>query len=128
MPQELTLAVVGVDHPNKRGPARRFAIDLCRPGEPVSLVPEPKNPVDETAVMVLNKEGMQMGYITAERCGWVKRQIESGAAVGAIFQASTTYGALIRVSFDGNPPSLPPEFIEDDPQDGFYPDWIPPDE
>jgi hypothetical protein len=130
-PGAISLAVVGVRYDGKRGPTRRFAIELCLPGDPVHLVPEPNNPADERAVMVLNKQGMPMGYITAERCGLVKRQIETGATVNAIFQAAQPWGAIIRATFDGNPPDLPPDLGSDAPssdESDFYPDWIPPDE
>jgi len=127
----LSLAVVGITHPNKKGPTRAFAIQLCRPGDPVELVPEPKNPVDPRAVMVLNR-GMMMGYVTAERCGMVKRQLEEGGDVRAIFQAQTAYGAIVRVTFDGSEPVLPPvshaSETTDDEDDGFYPDEEWPDE
>jgi hypothetical protein len=45
---ELSLAVVGIDFPNpdKSRSNRRFEIALCRPGDPVELRPEPKNPAD----------------------------------------------------------------------------------
>ena len=79
--------------------------------------------------MVLNKEGMQMGYLTAERCGWVGGKIASGLEVRAVFQAATAWGAVIRATFDGNIPDLPPDFEESRQEEpDFYPDWIPPDE
>ncbi|WCT73957.1 HIRAN domain-containing protein [Sphingomonas naphthae] len=130
-PTSLSLAVVGVKYDAKRGPTRRFAIELCRPGDPVELVPEPKNPEDQYAVTVLNGQGMMMGYITAERAPLVSGLIGRGAPVKAIFQAQTVWGAIIRATFDGNEPDLPPEFIDESPVDedsGFYPDWIPPDD
>lgn len=130
----LSVAVVGADHPNKRGPTRRFAIALCKPGAPVQLVPEPKNPADPLAVMVLNKEGMQMGYLTAERCGWIGGMLGQGREIQAVFQEATEYGAVVRVAFDGEASTLPAprsrpaardEFVDDDP--GFYPDPEPAD-
>ncbi len=123
----LTLAVVGADYPNKRGPTRRFEIALCRPGEPVQLVPEPKNPADPRAVMVLSERGVQIGYLTAERAPWIKGMLELGREIKAIFQAPTRYGALIRVSLDGKEPDLPPapEPVASEPD--FWPDEIPPD-
>ncbi|PTQ12933.1 hypothetical protein CLG96_01975 [Sphingomonas oleivorans] len=127
----LSLAVVGADFPNRRGPTRRFEIAACRPGDPVELVPEPKNPADPRAVMVLSARGVQMGYLTAERCGWIGRMIADGRELRAIFQESTKYGAVIRVAFDGVDPVLPeaqprPHSYDDD--SGFWPDYIPPDD
>jgi len=124
----LTLAVVGADFPNKRGPTRRFAISLCRPGDPVLLVPEPKNPADPRAVQVQSAERVVMGYLTAERCGWIGGMIAEGRDIKAIFQEPTSYGALIRVTLDANPPDLPPEREPPNHDPDWWPDEMPPDE
>ena len=108
-PPSLSLAVVGADFPNKKGPGRRFEIALCKPGEPVELMPEPRNPVDPRAIAVLSKRGVQLGYLTAERCGRIGSLIERGHEVRAVFQRATTYGCVIRAAFDGEVPVLPPE-------------------
>lgn len=106
--QGLSLAVVGADYPNKRGPGRRFEIGLCRPREPVQLVPEPKNPRDPRAIMVMSERGVQLGYLTAERAPWIGGMIASGREIAAVFQEKASYGAVIRVAFDGAVPELPP--------------------
>lgn len=124
----LSLAVVGADYPNKRGPTRRFAIGLCRPGDPVQLVREPKNRADPRAVQVLDGAGVVMGYISAERCGWIGAMIAEGRDLKAVFQEPTTYGALIRVSLDLNDPDLPPDRGEPNRNPDWWPDEIPPDE
>jgi hypothetical protein len=124
----LTLAVVGADYPNKRGPTRRFAIGLCRPGDPVLLVPEPKNPADPRAVQVQSAEGVVMGYVSAERCGWIGGMIAEGRDLQAIFQEPTAYGALIRVSLDLNQPDLPPARDPANQDAEWWPDEIPPDD
>jgi hypothetical protein len=126
----LSLAVVGADFPNKRGPGRRFEIEICAPGEPVQLVPEPKNPADPRAVAVFSARAVQIGYLTAERCGWIGSMIAAGREIEAVFQQKAAYGAVIRVAFDGEPLALPSQMAAPEPQDdsGFYPDWIPPDE
>lgn len=105
--RSLSLAVVGADYPNKRGPTRRFEIALCRPGEPVHLVPEPGNPADPRAVMVLSERGVQIGYLTAERAPWIGSMIRRGREIAAIFQQATAYGAVIRVALDGAQPVVP---------------------
>lgn len=125
-----SLAVVGADFPNHRGPPRRFEIAICKPGDPVQLVPEPKNPADPRAVQVQSIRGVVLGYITAERCGWISSMLAVGREITAIFQEATEYGALIRVAFDSEIPTLPvaakrEEVAEDD---GFWLDEIPPDE
>ena len=126
----LSLAVVGVDYPNKRGPGRRFEIELCRPGEPVQLIPEPKNPADPRAVAVFSVRGVQIGYLTAERCGMIGQAIRNGHDVRAIFQKKAPYGAVIRAAFDADP-ALPPVEKGDPwppPEPEFWPDYIPPDD
>jgi hypothetical protein len=130
MPLELSLAVVGAQHANadKRAPTRRFAIDLCRPGDPIELRPEPKNPKDEYAVAVHNREGMQMGYLTAERAPWIGAMIRQGREIACIFQEGTQHGAVIRVAFDGAVPVLPPPREPPAEEPDFYPDEIYPDE
>ena len=122
----LTLAVVGANFPNKRGPTRRFAINLCRPGDLVQLVREPKNPADPRAIQVQSAEGLVMGYLTAERCGLIGQQMARGRTVNAIFQEATEYGALIRVAYDAIP-ILPPNSAAPNRNRDWWPDEIPPD-
>lgn len=105
--RSLSLAVVGADHPNKRGPTRRFEIAMCVPGEPAELRPEPNNPADPQAVAVFSARGIQIGYLTAERAPWIGGMIRNGREMAAIFQAPTPYGALVRLAFDGDEPELP---------------------
>lgn len=126
----LSLAVVGADYPNRRGPGRRFEIAMCRPGDPVQLVPEPKNPADPRAVKVVSERGVQMGYLTAERCGWIGGMIRDGREIQAVFQRATKAGAIIRVAFDSEEPVLPAERPSESVHDdsGFWPDYIPPDD
>ena len=126
----LSLAVVGADYPNKRGPGRRFEIELCVPGEPVQLVPEPKNPADPRAVAVFSARGVQIGYLTAERAPWIGSMLAEGKEVHAIFQRKASFGAFIRAAFDGEDPTLPAHAPkpETPSEDTFWPDYIPPDE
>lgn len=104
----ITLAVVGADYKNKgKSPPRRFEIPICRPGEPVELVPEPKNPADENAIAVFSCRGIQIGYITAERAPMIGKRMREGYDVVAVFQAPASFGAYIRASFDGSMPEVP---------------------
>lgn len=120
---QLSLAVVGADYPNKRGPTRRFEIALCKPGEPVDLVPEPKNPADPRAVAVFSARGVQLGYLSAERCGRIGQLIRQGHEVRSVFQEATRHGAVIRVAFDGEEPQLPPARDPEPAQEqDFWPD------
>ncbi|MCG7348200.1 HIRAN domain-containing protein [Sphingomonas sp. ACRSK] len=128
----LSLAVVGAAHPNKRGPTRRFELQICRPGEPVELVPEPKNPKDENAIAVFSCRGIQLGYLTAERAPFIGGLMKAGHEVQCIFQELTDYGGVIRAAFDGEVPVLPPT-REPQPKPGTQeadpePDWYPDEE
>lgn len=128
---QLSLAIVGADFQNKRGPSRRFELALCVPGEPVELRPEPNNPADEYAVAVYSARGIQIGYLSAERAPWIGGMIKQGREIGAVFQQQTHFGAWARVAFDGAHPELPPIRQEPqvaplddarDPLPDFYPD------
>ena len=134
--RELSLAVVGIAFPNKDGGNRQFEVAMCRPGEPVSLVPEPTNKADPAAIAVYSARGIQIGYLSAERCVWIGSKIRQGQDVRAIFQEGSSRGAVIRANLDGKDPVLPPEappstarlFANADPEAGFWPDEIPPDD
>jgi hypothetical protein len=120
----ITLAVVGSDYPNKRGPGRRFEIALCAPGERVELRPEPKNSADERAIAIYSMRGVQVGYLTAERAPLIGTMIRNGRSIDSIFQAASSFGAYIRCAFDGEPAVLPKSNSEIRRlNDGaFYPD------
>lgn len=127
---DMSLAVVGGLHPNKDRSNRLFEIALCVPGEPVQLLREPRNPVDPSAVAVISARGTQLGYLSAERCGWIGARMALGEEIVAIFQRAERGAAVIRVSFGGEPPSLPPAPLAPalpPVADGvdFYPDVFP---
>jgi hypothetical protein len=134
MPTELSLATVGVAHPNADGSNRRFEILLCTPGETVALVPEPRNKADPHAIAVFSARGVQIGYVTAERAPWIGSKVAAGGPLEAVFQQATNYGALIRVNLAGEKPVLPPDpgepkaTHEQQDEDSFWPDYIPPDD
>lgn len=124
---DVTLPIVGAKFPNKgKSPTRFFEIAVCHPGDPVDLRLEPENPADEHAVAVYSERGVQMGYIPSSRAVRIGQLIRQGAAVRAVFQAAAQGGGLIRLSFDGSTPDLPPEFPSDPVQD-FWPDEEYPD-
>lgn len=107
MDQELSLAVVGLDFPNRDKSNRRFEMALCEPGEPVHFVPDPKNRADPLAIAVVSARGIQLGYLTAERCGLIGAKIRAGEKHEAFFQAPGRSAAIIRVRFGGGAPTLP---------------------
>ncbi len=128
----LSLAVVGADHPNPKGPTRRFGISLCRPGDRIELRREPKNKADENAVAVFDERGIQIGYLTADRAAWIGGMIVNGREIRAAFQAATNWGALVRAAFDGAEPVIPeqrakPNVDSDDFCDS-EPEWLPDEE
>jgi hypothetical protein len=121
----LSLAVVGADYPNpgRKPLSRRFEIELCQPGEPVDLRLEPTNKADPLAVAVYSARGIQIGYLTAERCSLIGGRIRLGHEVMAVFQRKASYGALIRVAFDGELPALPADPSGSESSDpDFWPD------
>lgn len=129
-PPMMSLAIVGIDYPNKRGPGRRFELELCAPGEPVELRPEPKNPKDEFAVAVYSCRGVQLGYITAERAPRIGAMLREGRDLRAIYQGRSLTAGWLRLAFDGEEPILPvsPVVRPILGDDGFWPDEIYPDE
>ena len=123
MPAQITLPIVGTEHPNKkrRGPTRRFAVELCQRGEAVTLRPEPGNEFDEHAIAVDNAQGMMMGYIPANRAVYVGGQMRRGV-VSAVFQGATARGGFVRIAFDGETPILPPPPESQEAPDEWWPD------
>ncbi|WP_242137351.1 HIRAN domain-containing protein [Sphingomonas sp. TREG-RG-20F-R18-01] len=134
----LSLAVVGVRFPNSDKSNRRFEIMICPPGELVELRPEPKNKDDPNAIAVFSARNVQIGYLTAERAPWIGGMLSQGRELHAVFQSASEFGAVIRIAFDGAKPELPdveavmPTSYRQprsaDAEDGFYPDYIPPDD
>lgn len=122
----ISLAVVGADYPNADGSDRRFELALCSPGEPVELRPEPRNRADPRAIAVFSCRGEQIGYLPAERAGWIGSLIGSGRDWRAVYQQRSDFGAWIRVAFDGAEPVLPKQREAHD-VDGEW-DQTPPEE
>jgi hypothetical protein len=120
---ELTLAVVGLDHPNpdRSRSNRRYEALLCAPGDPVTLRPEPTNRADPYAVAAWSDRGIQLGYLTAERAPWIGGRLRAGHPVTAVFQELTGRAAFIRVRFGGGDPTLPSAQPATDDADA--PDW-----
>ena len=99
----------------------------CEPGEYVELRPEPHNKHDSRAIAVFSARGIQIGYLRADDAPRIGQLIHQGAKVQAVFQQSTSWGAFIRATFDGNTPVLRPDFPPDvEPEFEPDPEW--PDE
>jgi len=105
--QELTLAVVGIDFPNADGSNRQSEAMMTLPGDPVELLPEPRNKHDSNAIAVIGPSGVQLGYVNAERAPYIGNRLSRGEDVMAIFQGIDAGSAFIRVRFGGGTPSLP---------------------
>jgi hypothetical protein len=125
--RQVSLAVVGIDYPNKRGPGRRFELEICSPGEPVELRAEPKNPYDEHAIAVFSCRDVQLGYLKSERAVWIGTLSRQGRTVSAIFQGLTATAGWVRVAFDSDKPVLPIIRTQEATTD-FWPDEIYPDD
>jgi len=127
----MSLAVVGADFPNKRGPGRRFEIALCAPGDALELRPEPKNPADEHAIAVYSERDVQIGYLSSQRAVYIAKLLREGHSTIAIFQGAAPFGAFARVAFDGDEAALPaPSPVAARLGDGVDPDpeWQPDEE
>lgn len=131
----LSLAIVGIPYPNKKGPTRRFELELCKPGEPIELRPEPKNPADENAIAIYSCRGVQLGYVASVRTVLLMQWLRNGAEPKAVFQGITGSGAWIRATFDGSEPVVdlterpaPSAPTTNAIGDGFWPDPIYDDE
>ena len=131
--KQMSLHVVGANHPNADGSNRRFEILLCALGERVEFVAEPKNPADPNAIAVFSSRDVQIGYLTADRAPWIGGMLRNGRPIEAIFQTATPVGAAIRIAFDGDCPVLPatrssssplPELTDVE----FWPDEVYPDD
>ena len=133
----VSIAVVGMRHKNADGSDRRAEIDMCMAGENVSLVPEPENEFDPRAIAVYSQRMVQIGYVKAERASRIGSLLGT-ADVVAVFQRPSSFGAWVRIAFDGVPPILTDAMLDDQEggakmapllqADEFYPDAIWPDD
>lgn len=124
--RQQSLAVVGIDYPNKRGPGRRFELEICKPGEPIELRPEPDNQFDEHAIAVYSCRGIQLGYLASERAVFIGTLWRQGHDAIAVFQSLEAKIGWVRVAFDGEQPTLPaaPSSKPQPGLDGFWPDPV----
>lgn len=56
-------SIAGVSHRNADGSSREEVAAECEPGEFLTLLAEPDNPVDPNAVRVFRDNGKQLGYL-----------------------------------------------------------------
>lgn len=83
--------LAGVTHADRGGTPRQGAIADLRSCDELQLVPEPDNPYDPNAVMVLAPDGRQVGYLEARLAGETVRRLRKGVATKA-FVSNITGG------------------------------------
>lgn len=108
--RELTLPIVGINHPNadKAKTNRRSELMLLGVASPLELRLEPDNPHDPRAIGVWSPSGIQVGYVGAERAQWLGGKIRDGEEVQVILQGVATHVGWMRVRIGGGAPTLPP--------------------
>jgi hypothetical protein len=70
----LDVPIVGISYERRAEIAERFA----EVGDPVYLVREPDNPADPNAVMVLLRQGYQIGYVPREEAEKLAPLLDAG--------------------------------------------------
>lgn len=109
---DFSLRVVGERFANEDGTSRQEEIGRLAIGESVDLVREPENPHDPSAVAVWSGRGVRIGYLGADRCGWVGSKIDRGLDVTAIVERVAPagqagyLGVVIRVNMQGEKPEV----------------------
>lgn len=75
---EFYTKVAGVTFDNRQRLIRRMSV-----GEQVSLVRDPTNPYDKNAIMVINSNGDQIGFISKELSSTMAINMDSGIVFSA---------------------------------------------
>jgi hypothetical protein len=111
---DFSLSAVGCWFDNEDGSSRQLELAECRPGDPLTLVREPKNPHDPLAVAILSISGTRVGYLKRDRAAWIAPKIDRGYVVRAIVERvkgrhleGATLGLVLRLNMEGEEPELP---------------------
>lgn len=99
----MSLPVSGAALHTTRASVRRAEIARCRPGDPLALRRE-RGRRGDPAVAVISERGIEIGGIDGPHVRMIAGQV---AVARAVFQSPDTFGAVIRVAFDGSAPTLP---------------------
>lgn len=99
----MSLPVSGAALHTARAAVRRAEISQCRPGDPLTLRRE-RDRRGDPAVAVISERGIEIGRVDGPHVRMIAGQV---AVARAVFQAADTFGAVIRVAFDGTTPALP---------------------
>lgn len=89
--------IAGLDYANRDGSDRHEILSTCKIGEDVNLVREPNNSHDENAIMVVRKNGQQLGYLRREVAKRLVTQVKVADLLGAEIAEYDGANALLRV-------------------------------
>lgn len=112
---DFCLRVVGVTYPNSDGSSRQTEISRCVAGERIELWRERSNPFDPSAVAVISARDVQVGYIGADRCGWIGSKIDRGLPIHVVVdrivgtESDRWLGMVIRLNMGGDMPAFDPD-------------------
>lgn len=89
---EILTKVVGVTRTNPDGTNRQSLVSMCYPGDKLTLIREPDNPVDPRAVKVCTAAGLQLGYLTRDRAHELSQDLDRGDKLDAVVERRTGGG------------------------------------
>jgi hypothetical protein len=123
-----TVGVVGESHTNLDGSSRQLELECCERGEVVLIEPEPENAYDASALKVMSKRGVQIGYINRDHNEWIGEKIAQGAQISSLIHRITggtrskpSRGVVLTLGI--NVDSLA-DFAELFDDEGGYYDWL----
>jgi hypothetical protein len=76
--------IAGVSHLNKDGTSRQLILEQVQQFENLLMRPEPDNPVDPEAVMLVRASGQQVGYLEARVAHETTSRVRSGEMWGVM--------------------------------------------
>lgn len=108
---DFRLRLVGTQFDNEDGSSRQEELGRCAAGEAVDLVREPENPHDPSAVAVISRRGVRIGYIGADYTSWIGSKVDRGYDVRAVLGKLTggrrtglPLGAVLTINMEGEDP------------------------
>jgi hypothetical protein len=81
--------IAGISRQNNDGTDRQLVARMCRVGDRLTLLPDPKNTHDEFAVKVCVESGEQLGYIKSDIAPPIHVMIRDGHRAYAVVTAIT---------------------------------------
>lgn len=111
---DFSLPACGEVHANNDGTCRQCELALCRPGDRLRLVREPKNIHDRNAIAIVTERGVRVGYLSRRYASVWASKIDRGAAPRVIVERikgvglpGAMLGLVMRVNLEGEEPELP---------------------